>query len=84
MKDAHQQIIETLATRKRVLITTHIRPDGDALGSTAAMHLAFTSPDRKKVDAVYSSANYRQVSLALNILGVQFNPGQEAMPTVPK
>ena len=40
--------------------------------------------DRKKVDAVVTAANYRQVSLALNILGVQINPGQEHLPPVPK
>src|SRR5687768_1243302 len=37
MNDAHQQIIEALARCKNVLVTTHVRPDGDALGSTAAM-----------------------------------------------
>jgi phosphoesterase RecJ-like protein len=35
--DAYQQVINTLSRCKRVLITTHIRPDGDALGSTAAL-----------------------------------------------
>jgi len=32
-----QAIINHLSNARRVLITTHIRPDGDALGSTAAM-----------------------------------------------
>ena len=35
--DAYQQVIDTLSSCKRVLLTTHIRPDGDALGSTAAL-----------------------------------------------
>jgi phosphoesterase RecJ-like protein len=35
--DAYQQVIDTLSRCKRVLRTTHIRPDGDALGSTAAL-----------------------------------------------
>jgi phosphoesterase RecJ-like protein len=35
--DAYQQVIDTLSRCKRVLLTTHIRPDGDALGSTAAL-----------------------------------------------
>ncbi len=39
MTDPYQPILETLAKAKRVLITTHVRPDGDALGSTAAMVL---------------------------------------------
>ena len=39
MTDTHQQIIDILSRFKRVLVTTHVRPDGDALGSTAAMVL---------------------------------------------
>jgi bifunctional oligoribonuclease and PAP phosphatase NrnA len=37
MPDTYQQIISTLEKCKNVLITTHVRPDGDALGSVAAM-----------------------------------------------
>lgn len=37
MSDAPQRIIDTLSRCKRVLVTTHVRPDGDALGSSAAM-----------------------------------------------
>ena len=37
MPEPSQQILNTLSRCKRVLITTHVRPDGDALGSTAAM-----------------------------------------------
>src|ERR1043165_4303742 len=37
MADAFEQILDRLSRCKRVLITTHVRPDGDALGSTAAM-----------------------------------------------
>src|SRR5256885_11687679 len=39
MVDAYDQVIETLSRSKRVLVTTHVRPDGDALGSCAAMVL---------------------------------------------
>ncbi len=35
--DPYQSVIATLAPCKRVLLTTHVRPDGDALGSTAAL-----------------------------------------------
>jgi phosphoesterase RecJ-like protein len=35
--DAFEEVIAQLANKKRVLITTHVKPDGDALGSTAAM-----------------------------------------------
>jgi bifunctional oligoribonuclease and PAP phosphatase NrnA len=39
MIDPIAKVVQSLATAKRVLITTHVRPDGDALGSTAAVHL---------------------------------------------
>jgi phosphoesterase RecJ-like protein len=40
MKDIYQQILQTLSRCKRILVTTHVRPDGDALGSAAALVLA--------------------------------------------
>ncbi len=43
MSDTYTKIIEILSSSKRVLITTHVRPDGDALGSCAAMYLALKS-----------------------------------------
>lgn len=46
--DAYQQIIDTLSRCKRVLVTTHVRPDGDALGSTAAMIMGLK---QKGIDA---------------------------------
>lgn len=39
-EDIYDPIIRTLSACRRVLVTTHIRPDGDALGSAAAMVLA--------------------------------------------
>ena len=46
--DQYRDILSTLASSKRVLVTTHVRPDGDALGSTAAMVLALR---HKGIDA---------------------------------
>lgn len=40
MRDQSQQLLQTLSQARRVLLTTHVRPDGDALGSAAAMALA--------------------------------------------
>src|SRR4051794_37174254 len=40
MTETQKRIIDTLSRSKRVLITTHVRPDGDALGTAAAMVLA--------------------------------------------
>lgn len=39
MSDDYTKLIEQLSRHKRVLITTHVRPDGDALGTSAAMHM---------------------------------------------
>ncbi len=39
MDDAYQKLISALSRARRVLITTHVRPDGDALGTAAAMSL---------------------------------------------
>lgn len=38
--DAYRQIIEALKRCSRVLVTTHVRPDGDALGTVGATILA--------------------------------------------
>src|ERR1700704_320288 len=40
MPDPYKQIIETASRCKRTLITTHVRPDGDAIGTTAALSMA--------------------------------------------
>jgi phosphoesterase RecJ-like protein len=37
--DPYRQLIDTLSKCKRVLVTTHVRPDGDAIGSSAAIVL---------------------------------------------
>ena len=37
MPDTAAAVLDRLAESRRVLVTTHVRPDGDALGSTAAM-----------------------------------------------
>ncbi len=38
--DCYQRIIDALSACRRVLVTTHVRPDGDALGSSGAMAMA--------------------------------------------
>ena len=37
--DPYRAIIDALSTRRRVLVTTHVRPDGDALGTSVALVL---------------------------------------------
>jgi phosphoesterase RecJ-like protein len=48
MPDGYQTILDHLSLARRVLVTTHVRPDGDALGSTAAMVLGLRD---KGIDA---------------------------------
>jgi phosphoesterase RecJ-like protein len=43
-----QRLIDSLSRCRRVLITTHVRPDGDALGTAAAMALGLRN---KKIDS---------------------------------
>lgn len=44
MSDANS-LIQTLSGCRKVLLTTHVRPDGDALGTTAAIHLGLKQKD---------------------------------------
>jgi len=39
MNDPYRRLIDALSRSRRVLVTTHVRPDGDALGTTAALVL---------------------------------------------
>lgn len=48
MVDQYDELIEALNKCRRVLITTHVRPDGDALGTAAAMVLGMR---RKNIQA---------------------------------
>jgi phosphoesterase RecJ-like protein len=41
--DCYQKVIDVLSKCKRVLVTTHVRPDGDALGSAAALAMGMKS-----------------------------------------
>ena len=49
MIDNYQSIIAQLSAAKRVLVTTHVKPDGDALGSVAAMVMALAELTAKFV-----------------------------------
>jgi phosphoesterase RecJ-like protein len=48
MSDLYTPLIDRLSSSRHVLITTHVRPDGDAIGTSAAMSLALRS---KKIDS---------------------------------
>jgi phosphoesterase RecJ-like protein len=68
--DPLHQLIDALASCRRVLITTHANPDGDALGTTAAMALGLErkgieaeclllTPQPNKYEFVYGDANVK-------------------------
>jgi len=38
MTDVYRQIIDQLSRCKRVLVTTHVRPDGDAIGTATELN----------------------------------------------
>ena len=74
MPDSYQQIIEILTRSKRVLVTTHVRPDGDALGSSAALVLGMKQkgidPDvlllshlPRKYSFIYDEAGVRHIDV---------------------
>src|SRR5215211_7203048 len=74
MSDPYRQIIDTLSRCKRVLVTTHVRPDGDALGSTAAMvlgmkqrgidaHVLLLSHLPRKYSFVYTESGVRHTDV---------------------
>ena len=48
--DPYRTIIDALSTRRRVLVTTHVRPDGDALGTSVALVLGLR---KRGVDAEF-------------------------------
>src|SRR5947209_18584906 len=48
MTGSYETMIEYLSRAKRILVTTHVRPDGDALGSSAALVLGLR---QKGIDA---------------------------------
>src|SRR3954469_22671878 len=39
VSDPYRTIIDSLSGKRRVLVTTHVRPDGDALGTSVALIL---------------------------------------------
>ena len=38
-EDARAQIVDAIRARQRFVIASHARPDGDAIGSSLAMHV---------------------------------------------
>jgi phosphoesterase RecJ-like protein len=63
MNDLQKKIKDRFQAAQRVLITSHVRPDGDAIGSSLALALALIDAD-KQVQVVLSDgipANFRHL-----------------------
>src|SRR6185436_11451490 len=79
MPDSYQQVIDRLSPCKKVLITTHVRPDGDALGSSAAMHLALR---KLNIDSEILLLSHlpRKYSFVFNQHGVPHIDAENGLP----
>src|SRR5258705_1489238 len=79
MLDSYQDVINRLKSCNKVLITTHVRPDGDALGSSAAMHLALR---KVNIDSEILLLSHlpRKYAFVFNDNGV---PHIDAEPAIP-
>jgi len=79
MPDAYAQILATLSASKNVLVTTHVRPDGDALGSAAAMVLAMRA---KQIPASVLLLSHlpTKYSFVFTELGIEWIDVEEGYP----
>lgn len=79
MIDSYQPILESLGRAKRVLVTTHVRPDGDALGSTAAIVLGM----RKRnipAEVLLLSHLPRKYAFIFNDAGIPHHDAEQGWP----
>src|SRR5690242_4635406 len=79
MSDIYQQILDVLAGCKRVLVTTHVRPDGDALGSVAAMILGLKKKGIEG-EALLLSHLPRKYAFVFEENGIVFHDAEAGWP----
>lgn len=79
MPDQYQQLINNLSRAKRVLVTTHVRPDGDALGTSAAMVLGMRA---KGIDAHVLLLSHlpSKYAFVFNDLGIEYTDVEKDWP----
>ena len=53
------QLLDAIRGTERFLLTTHERPDGDAIGSLAAMQLVLTALGKDSLCLLYTSPSPR-------------------------
>lgn len=79
MTNPYQPTIDVLARCKRVLLTTHVRPDGDALGTTAALVLALRA---KGIDAEVLLLSHlpRKYAFVYQDFGIPYHDVEKGWP----
>ena len=79
MPNDFQPILAALSRCRRVLVTTHVRPDGDALGSTAAMVLGMRA---QGIDATVLLLSHlpSKYAFAYDDLGVRHVDAEKGWP----
>ncbi len=79
MPTNYQPLLTALSACQRVLVTTHVRPDGDALGSTAAMVLGLRA---KGIDATVLLLSHlpTKYAFAYTDLGVSHVDAEKGWP----
>jgi phosphoesterase RecJ-like protein len=77
--DCYQEVIDVLTGCRKVLVTTHVRPDGDALGTAAAMVLGL----RQKgitAEVLLLSHLPRKYAFVFNDNAIPFHDAETAWP----
>src|SRR5258706_132306 len=80
MPDSYQDVIDRLRNCKKVLVTTHVRPDGDALGSSAAMALGMRKMGIES-EVLLLSHLPRKYAFIFNEQGVSHIDAENGIPT---
>ncbi|HEX8912950.1 MAG TPA: DHH family phosphoesterase [Humisphaera sp.] len=77
--DPYRTLLDTLATRRRALVTTHVRPDGDALGSSVALILGMRN---KGIDAelLLLSRLPRKYAFIVHDNGIAYHDAEKGWP----
>ncbi len=79
MPDPIDAIIQSLSTAKNVLITTHVKPDGDALGSAASLQLGLGARGIESTVLILSKLP-NKYSFIFNDNKIRFMTGEPVMP----
>lgn len=80
MIDAYRQVIDVLSRCRRVLVTTHVRPDGDAVGTVAAVVLALRKMGIES-EVLLLSHLPRKYAFAFNENGIAHHDAEQGWPT---